>query len=145
LRYWLPAVLWASLIFSASTGAMSARNTSRFIGPFLHWLVPDISDEAVRAVQIVVRKTAHAVEYGLLSYLLWRVLRKPKKDDDRPWTWGPALGALALAFLYAVTDEFHQSFVPSRGASPGDVMLDTVGAALGLVVVWSWGRWRRRW
>lgn len=143
--YWLPVVAWAALIFSASTGAMSSGNTSRIIGPVVRWLLPDISDEALSLVVFSVRKTAHAVEYGILALLLWRALRQPKKEDDRPWTWGSALGAWGLAFVYALSDEIHQSFVPSRGPSPWDVILDTAGAALGLFVLWCWGRWRRRW
>lgn len=41
--------------------------------------------------------------------------------------------------IFAVTDEFHQSFVPNRGASPVDVMIDITGAlmAVGLISIWK--------
>ncbi len=40
-----------------------------------------------------------------------------------------------LALLYALSDEFHQSFVPNRDPSFWDVGLDALGAALGLLLV----------
>src|SRR5262245_22852594 len=132
VRYWLPVVLWAAVIFSASTDALSVRQTSRFIGPLLRWLFPAISDEGVWRVQLVVRKTAHVTEYAILSALLWRALRRAERHDPRTWRRAPAGWAFLAASLYAVTDEWHQSFVPSRGSHWGDVLLDAVGALLGV-------------
>ena len=55
-----------------------------------------------------------------------------------------ALVALfGLAALYAVTDEFHQTFVPSRQGQIVDVFIDSLGAALGLFAVWMAVRWRK--
>ncbi|MFN7141901.1 MAG: VanZ family protein, partial [Limisphaerales bacterium] len=47
--------------------------------------------------------------------------------------------------FYAVTDELHQAFEPTRQGSVIDVLIDTVGAALGILVIWAIGRWRKRW
>jgi VanZ family protein len=44
--------------------------------------------------------------------------------------------ALGIVMVVAALDEFHQSFVPSRGSSPWDALLDTLGAALFLAVAW---------
>ena len=44
--------------------------------------------------------------------------------------------AWLAAGIFAVTDEFHQSFVPSRTASPIDVMIDICGALAGLAICW---------
>jgi len=66
-------------------------------------------------------------------------------EKPRPWRWSQALLALGVATLYAASDEIHQYFVPSREARFGDVMLDATGAALGLLVIWAFGRWRWRW
>jgi VanZ family protein len=52
--------------------------------------------------------------------------------------------ALGLAAFYACTDEFHQTFVPSRQGSAWDVLLDTGGASLGLLLLWAGGRCRKR-
>jgi VanZ family protein len=69
---------------------------------------------------LVLRKLAHAGEYALLAALLLRALA-------RPWT------ALALAIVYAATDELHQHFVRGRTGSFGDLAIDAAGAALGLI------------
>jgi VanZ family protein len=133
------------LIFSASSDALSSGHTSRLIGPLLRWLVPDISETDLDRVVFTVRKAAHVTEYAILALLLWRARRKPARGDVRAWRWSEALVALGLAALYAASDEFHQSFVPSREASVGDVALDAAGAALGLLALWGWGRWRKCW
>jgi VanZ family protein len=143
--YWLPVLLWMSVIFSFSTDAGATRHTSRFIGPLLRWFHPGISDQGVRGVQSVVRKTAHLAEYGVLAVLLWRARRKPVRGDTQPWLRSDALFALGLAVLFAVTDEWHQSFVPSRQGQLSDVLLDSCGAALGLLALWLAGRWRKDW
>ena len=159
LKYWLPVVLWMALIFSASGDKLSGQRSSRIIGPLVRWLVPDISDQALDTVVHYVRKTAHVTEYAILALLLWRALRTlqpspsllvgpgvPAEPPSRlGWRWPVAAGALALAVLYAITDEFHQSFVPSREGQALDVLIDSFGAALGLFALWLFGRWRKYW
>jgi len=144
-RYWLPVLLWMALIFGFSTGAGSTRHTSRILGPILRWLVPGISDESVRNVQTVVRKGGHVSEYAVLACLLWRARRRPIRNDPRPWNWSEAGFALGVAALFAVSDEMHQAFVPSREARVGDVCFDATGAALGLLALRGAGRWRGKW
>lgn len=134
-----------SVIFGFSTGAGSTRHTSRIIGPALRWLVPDITDATIAHVQTGIRKSAHLSEYALLALLLWRARRKPCADDPRPWSWRTAALAFAVAVLFAAGDEFHQSFVPSREGRFRDVLIDTTGAALGLLALWALGRWRKYW
>ena len=144
-KYWLPVVLWMGLIFCGSTDALSSKRTSRILSPLLHWLIPNISEEAIDAVKTVVRKGGHVAEYSVLALLLWRARRRPIKNDPRPWSWREAAFAVCAAGVYAVTDEFHQVFVPSRGASVWDIGLDTLGAAGGILLIWCLGRWRERW
>lgn len=128
----MPVLIWMLIIFTASTDLMSAEHTSRFIGPFLRWLVPEISAATILAVQLFVRKAAHVTEYAVLAGLLLRALRTPRGETTRL-----ALGgALLIAAVYAALDEFHQSFVASRTASPIDVTIDVCGAVLGLALYW---------
>jgi VanZ family protein len=145
VRYWLPVVLWMSVIFGFSTEAGAPRHTSRIIGPLLRWFNPEISDEAIREVKLVVRKTAHLTEYAILALLVWRARRQPVRGKRRPWRRADAFFAFAIAALFAVTDEWHQSFVPSREGKFLDVLIDSTGAALGLIACWSFGRWRKFW
>jgi hypothetical protein len=76
------------------------------------------------ALDLIIRKSGHVLGFGLLAMADWYGLRFKK----RLW-WL----ALLLAMLYAVIDEFHQSFVPGRTATWVDVMaFDTGGAAITL-------------
>lgn len=137
-----------AVIFSVSGDTKSFDRSSRIIAPLARWIVPDLSDEAVGAIVFFVRKSAHLTEYALLAWLLWRGLRKPVRQDPRPWNWRPAGFAVLFVALYAATDELHQQFVPNRHGSIWDVMLDTAGGVLGVLLIWGafqarqW--WRRR-
>ena len=145
VKYWLPIVLWLVLIFAASDDEQSVQRSSRIIGPLLHWLFPHLPAQTVKDLVTVVRKWAHVTEYAVLAWFFWRALRKPVRDDPRPWKRSEAVTSLVCVALYGISDEVHQAFVPSRQASPWDVLIDTGGAALGLFVVWVVGRWRKRW
>jgi VanZ family protein len=74
----------------------------------------------------LVKKGGHMLGYGLLSLSYWRGLKWDKKHLG--WAW-------VFAVFYALTDEFHQSFVSGRHPSLLDVILfDSTGAAIGLWV-----------
>ena len=124
LRWWWPAVVWAALIFSASTDQFSGEHTSRFFTPFLHWLFPSAASETLEAVHLFFRKCAHIGEYFLFSLLLVRGIRGARRGWRREW----AVAAIAAAAGWAALDELHQAFVPSRGPSLLDVLIDTCGA-----------------
>jgi VanZ family protein len=145
LKYWLPALIWMALIFSASSDANSSEHSSRIIAPLLHWLFPRMPDDTMYLIVLLVRKCAHLTEYAVFALLLWRALRKPVKNDPRPWIWPEAGLALAIIFLYAASDEFHQIFVPTRTAQVSDVFIDTAGGAASLLALWIIGRWRKHW
>ena len=140
LEPWVPAIAWAILITGASTDLFSASHTSRYILPALHWLLPDASAETLDWLHSLIRKLAHLTEYFVFSFLLLRAIR----GKHRGWRIRWAVVALAIAAGYSALDEFHQSFVPSRTASPWDSLLDTSGAAVAQVLVWLWFRLRAR-
>lgn len=78
----------------------------------------------------IFKKSSHAAAYGVLWALWWLATGR------RPWL------ALALTVGYAISDEWHQTFVPGRHGQWFDVGVDTVGALLAMVLVHS--RWGRR-
>jgi VanZ family protein len=131
------------LIFSASTENLSSNNTSRVIGPLLQWFQPNIRAETISSVQTLVRKSGHLFEYAVLALLIWRAIHKPGKTVFRPTRWSEIILTLWVVILYAGSDEFHQSFVPTRQASFSDVLLDTFGAVMGLLFLWFWRRKQR--
>jgi VanZ family protein len=141
-KYWLPLVVWMAVIFSASTSLGAPKHTSRFIRPFLLWLNPRMSEETIEEVHHVIRKCAHVCEYAMLGFLVWRVVHL----DSAFSTVGAARQywlAILFCALYAASDEFHQSFVPTREPAVLDVLLDTCGAGLGLLMTWSVRRLRK--
>jgi VanZ family protein len=131
VKYWLPVIAWMFLIFLASGDLMSAEHTSRFIGPFLLWLNPAISVETIAEFQFCVRKAAHVTEYAILALLLCRAV---SRGTNLMRARSTLLGVWIACVLVAAGDEFCQSFVESRGASPWDVMIDSAGAIFGLLI-----------
>jgi len=101
---------WAALIFAFSS-------------------VPELGT-GLGGWDLLLRKIAHAVEFGVLGALFARAT-------------GRSGLAFALGALYAVSDELHQSFVPGRKGSAVDVGIDTIGV-LGGIFVWHLARARRR-
>ncbi len=138
-RYW-PVLAWAVAIWTFSTEAFSFSHTSRFILPVLHWLFPQASAETLDWMHFVIRKSAHLVEYFILSLLVLHSIRGERKG----WQWQWGLIAIAVAAGYAVIDELHQAFEPTRGPSLWDVGLDTFGAALAQMGAGWWSRRHRQ-
>jgi VanZ family protein len=84
--------------------------------------------------EVLLRKLGHVAGYFVLTVLLVRALRRSGVAAAVP----VAVGA---AFAYAISDEWHQSFVPGRTATPRDVGIDGLGIALAAAVA---GRTRVR-
>lgn len=135
VRYWLPAGLWAVLIFLGSGNSLSASHTSRFLIPFLHACLPFLSQESLEWVHFLVRKGGHMTEYFVLTVLLWRGLSGFHPDHRLHWRPRHAFLAWTLAVVYAASDEFHQTFTSSRQGSVRDVLIDAGGATVGLLGV----------
>jgi VanZ family protein len=136
IKNWLPAVAWAGMIFLFSTEIFSSSNTSHALGS-LSWLLPHLPHEMIASIHVALRKIGHGAEYFVLSVLVLRALQNDSGEKN-----GLRHGAMTLVvvFLYALSDEWHQSFVPSREASLGDVMIDVLGGICGI----SWMLWYQR-
>lgn len=106
---WAPALLWMGVIFAFSQHSNIKTGLS---------------------CDFSIKKTAHFFEYGLLALAFYHSLKGPWRICQ------PTIAqkAWALATLYAVTDEFHQWFIPTRTATPRDVVIDSIGAATILAV-----------
>lgn len=144
IRHWLLVLAWLLVIFGASSDSGSSNRTSRIIGPIVRFLYPQISEESLSWVVLAVRKAAHVTEYAILAVLVWRAIRASRAAPG--WSWQPRDAAIAwgAATLYAASDEIHQLFVPSRTGQVQDVLIDSTGAALGLLAVFLCLRWRAR-
>ena len=102
---WLPALLVMFTIF-----VFSSQSSAE---------LPDF-DWADR----LVKKGGHMVGYALLALSYWRALGYRREKWWQAWS---------LALFYAVTDEYHQSFVSGRSSSVWDIVIfDNLGALTGL-------------
>lgn len=140
---WVAVFFWMVVIFMASTDSLSASHTNGFIIPFVLWLFPHMPIVLVGGIHLAVRKLAHLAEYGILGMLLWRAIPEHKTDPEVA-DWWRAGTALLVATFYAATDEYHQSFVPSRGPSVHDVMINACGAGIAITVICLANRQRAR-
>ena len=116
----LPPLCWTGLIASFGGSQWSGAHTAAWLIPLLRACLPFTSPDELAAIHLVIRKSAHVIEYAVLA-VLWR---RSVGGAGRP---------LALAVLTACLDELRQSFTPGRGGSMADVLLD--GAAAGLALV----------
>jgi VanZ family protein len=141
IRRYGPLVVWLGFIFFASTGEFSADNTSRIVEPLLRWLFPGISPERLAFAHFLVRKAAHFTEYAVLALLAARAFSTSSvRVLGRRWF----LISLALIVLYALSDEYHQSFVASRTASIYDSLIDMSGGLTALLLYALWHKRRER-
>jgi VanZ family protein len=88
-------------------------------------------------MNLVVEKSSHALEFGILAALLVRALASTGRNR-----WRVFGVALAIAWLYALADEYHQSFVPGRSSDWSDILFDWLGATLGAGLWLYW--WEKR-
>ncbi len=126
---WGPAILWAGIIFYFSTDQFSSSNTSSFLEPLLSAVFSGITPRQFEVIHFVIRKLGHWTEYFIFSLLLIRALsRGLRKKLDLPY----AILILAAVLFYAMSDEFHQVFVPSRTPSLADVGIDWFAGICGI-------------
>ena len=112
--FWLPVVIWALIIFRFSAN-------------------PTIQASHINWKDFVIKKTAHIIEYAILSLLLYRGFVNSSMEKRRAGFW-----AIYLAIFYAISDEVHQNFTPGREPTLRDVFFDTIGAILAILFIWKY-------
>lgn len=143
IRFWMPVVAMMSLIFIGSTDWLSGGNTGRILVPLIRFFLPFADDATVDLLRFLIRKMAHLTEYAILTTFIWRALTFGSIHSGTiPWTRRRAILSWLIATAYAASDEFHQSFHPSRVGSPVDVLIDSCGAASALMLIYLASRLR---
>ncbi len=113
---WFMVIIFCSLIYLATASThYTADSTGQLFGP----------------LNIIIRKATHVTVFGLLAGLVRWAL------DGRRWAW---FWAWSFATLGGASDEWHQYYVPDRGASMADVLLNSVGAFVALLLLHLWIR-----
>lgn len=136
---WLLVVAWMIVIFifSSQPGDMSDKNSKlviylfNLLGLNLNTILGDLAN-------FIVRKLAHFTVYFVLFMLLYSALKEKFIFKEA------LIYSIIVVFLYACSDEFHQSFVPGRGPSIKDVFIDTSGGLLGIIILLMTNVKRRR-
>ncbi len=122
LRAWGYVLAWMGVIYFFSAQPNSGEATGHYFGVF----------------NMLCRKLAHLSEYAILFALLRRALICTVSSGMNFF-----ITPFCLSVIYAISDEYHQSFVPGRSASAGDVLFDASGAFIGWLIVFCWSRRKR--
>lgn len=140
---WLAIILWLVLIFILSAQPVHKSNgLSKGIAGKIIKIIEKISPDkniSLGRFNHYLRKTAHFFFYMILGILMMNVLKMVKVEGAKRI----AL-ALVICVLCAMLDEFHQLFVPGRGAQVKDVIIDSIGAIVGIGLYGIWGKLIKR-
>lgn len=128
----------AIFIFSSQDGAESAdlsTRVTRIISGFIFRDFGEMSHDEQRFIvselEPFIRKLAHFTEYALLGAAVYALLLAAGPRFIRR----KGLASLTAAAVFASADELNQYFVPERSGNIADVLIDTCGAAVGIVIV----------
>ena len=115
----------------ASSG-LSKKVVSKIIDilPFTKSLSNDIKYKMIEDSQLIIRKLAHFSIYTLVGILIMAFMSTYEVTFIKKFTI-----SIFVGLFYAMSDEFHQSFVPGRGPEIRDVCIDTLGVIFGTIIV----------
>ena len=138
-------VLWMGLISFLSfqngdVSTVTSSGVSWMIYHFIKTLIPSISisvDDFVLQYMPFIRKMAHFGEFLILGVLIFLLIIEYK-------TKRPHILSIVICFVYAIFDEIHQYFVPNRYCSLKDIMIDTSGAIVGILLCYTiYKKWKK--
>lgn len=126
---WILVIIWMIIIFSYSNQpAVISDEKSRFVIYIFKGLGLNLDSILGSLANFIVRKLAHLTEYFIFYLLLFNLL----KED---FSLKKALVfSIVILFLYACSDEIHQLFVPGRTGKIRDVIIDTTGGVIALIL-----------
>ena len=132
------AIIWMGVIFymsnqPASISSIHSGNTINIISKLP--IIGNIMDylTSINIGEFIVRKCAHMFSYCILAILLFMSVYE---DNIKK----AIIIAFLGTFLYACSDEFHQLFIPGRSGQFKDVLIDTSGALIMLMIIFLWQR-----
>lgn len=118
--------------FSSENSTKSSQTSSQVVVQVLDVVMEkeDITPPVVKKFQIPFRKLAHFGIFMLLGFCMYSAYEKSFKIK----LWINAILSLASCVLYAVSDEYHQKFTDGRANSFKDVLIDSTGACIGILL-----------
>ena len=130
-------VLWMGFIFSMSCeNAEESSNTSGQTIKVVLSTVPEFEKQPeevkvniIEELQLIARKSAHFIGYMILGILASGLILYYGNINKK------YLLAFLICVIYAISDEIHQLFVPGRAGQVRDVLIDSAGSLLGIIIV----------
>lgn len=117
---------WMVLIFMLSNqNSTVSMNESGKVIEFIS-STSTTSNSNIDLWQIIIRKTAHILEYLVLYLLMYNYIRFYSKN--------PVKLSIILTLIYACIDESHQLFVDGRDGKPLDILIDSIGIFIGYII-----------
>lgn len=128
---WVLLLGWMVVIFifSNQTGEESSEQ-SKLVVYIFNVLGINLDSALGELSTFIIRKAAHFTEYFILGILTYNAINNDFKLKQA------LVISVAVVFLYACTDEFHQSFIPGRGPAFKDVMIDTSGGIMAAFIIY---------
>lgn len=134
-KYIILTIIWMSFIFCMSNQPANiskelSQNIENLLNctPIIGNILSDILNSSNS--QFIVRKSAHIILFCLLSILCFMVIYEIKKNIKIS-----TLISFSITLIYACIDEIHQLFIPGRGTQIRDILIDSIGAIIGLIVI----------
>lgn len=116
--------------FSSQNGEESGNLSSKIAKFVIKQLPIEKTEKVLKRAEGVIRKIAHFSIYTLVGFLLMSFVSTYHLKENK------RIGiSLLIGILYATTDEIHQRFVPGRSCQITDVMIDTMGVLLGILLL----------
>lgn len=107
---WILLILWMGVIFFLSSQ-------------------PDLKSSFESQIDFILRKIAHMTEFAVLTFLAWRTIGDGAKSKKY------LIYAIIFSVIYALSDEYHQTFVQGRVGSPVDVLIDSMGMVIMAILI----------
>lgn len=140
---WFLVVFWMGIIFYLShQPAGASRSLSEGLLSNLLHIFPQEHSGEIELLHILLRKSAHFIAYFLLAILLFRAMIPNRMSVSAVMR--QSSSAWFICIVYAASDEFHQTFVSGRSGEFRDVMIDSFGALLGILISNGIFWWRTR-
>lgn len=142
--FWpLLALSWMGIIFFLSTDRFAESKTLGLLASLMVRIWPYPSSSSLETFNWALRKGAHITIYLVLFLLIAHTLAlwRPGAGSPRKYLYY----SLILTILYAFSDEYHQSFTASRMMAATDVLWDSLGAVMGMIIyLYIWKRRGKR-
>lgn len=130
---WIAVFIWLVVIFYLSAQpAADSSNLSKKVTKVIIEIIPldsevSTTENLIAKLEPSIRKLGHFSEYFVLGLLVANALRVSGVFGFKGFIY-----SLLFCILYAVSDEFHQYFVPGRSTEFSDILMDTIGSVVGI-------------